>query len=211
MRRKEQIQQTAVPGEEGRILEEKEDILRADLAGKENAAGKAAQRGKREYRHLEHEFPPLFDEDAETLILGSFPSVKSREQQFYYGHPQNRFWKVLAALYGTAVPETRGEKTELILSHHLALWDVIDSCDILGSSDAGIRNAVVTDLPMILDQTGIDRIFINGAAAWRLYEKYQKPVIHREAVRLPSTSPANAAWSLDRLIAAWRVILPQAE
>ena len=164
-----------------------------------------------EQSRVEHPIPPVWNSESDILILGSFPSVKSREQQFYYGHPQNRFWKVLAALYGTAAPETRGEKTELILSHHLALWDVIDSCDILGSSDASIRNAVVTDLPMILDQTGIDRIFINGAAAWRLYEKYQKPVIHREAVRLPSTSPANAAWSLDRLIAAWRVILPQAE
>lgn len=198
-------------GKEGRALEGRSGIPVPDIERNENAAEDTVQHGSRVYRHLEHEFPPLFDRDAETLILGSFPSVKSREQQFYYGHPQNRFWKVLAALYGTAVPETRGEKTELILSHHLALWDVIDSCDILGSSDASIRNAVVTDLPMILDRTRIDRIFINGATAWRLYEKYQKPAIHREAVRLPSTSPANATWSLDRLIAAWRVILPPEE
>lgn len=160
-----------------------------------------------ELRHLSHGFPPLFDSDSRTLILGSFPSVKSREQQFYYGHPQNRFWKVLAALYDAPLPQSREEKVEFILSRNLALWDVIESCDIAGSSDASIRNAEVTDLPLILRQTKIGRIFVNGATAYRLYEKYQEPLIHREAVRLPSTSPANAAWTLERLTEAWRVIL----
>ena len=137
---------------------------------------------------------------------GTFPSVKSRDAQFYYGHPQNRFWKVLAALYGEAVPASKEEKIRFVLGHHLALWDVIESCDICGSSDASIRNAVPTDLPPILAKTEINRIFINGKTAFRLYEKYQKDRTGVEAVCLPSTSPANAAWSLAGLVDAWKII-----
>ena len=162
--------------------------------------------GIKEYQHLSHEFGPLYDSASRTLILGSFPSVKSREAQFYYGHPQNRFWKVLAALYEEKVPAVKEEKIHFVLGHHLALWDVIESCDISGSSDASIRNAVPADLSSILAKTEINRIFINGKTAFRLYEKYQKDKTGMEAVCLPSTSPANAAWSLERLVDAWKII-----
>ncbi|MCH3998293.1 MAG: DNA-deoxyinosine glycosylase [Lachnospiraceae bacterium] len=162
--------------------------------------------GGKKYQHLSHEFGPLYDGASRTLLLGSFPSVKSRDAQFYYGHPQNRFWKVLAALYGEAVPASKEEKIRFVLGHHLALWDVIESCDICGSSDASIRNAVPTDLPPILAKTEINRIFINGKTAFRLYEKYQKDRTGMEAVCLPSTSPANAAWSLAGLVDAWKII-----
>ena len=162
--------------------------------------------GGKKYQHLSHEFGPLYDGTSRTLLLGSFPSVKSRDAQFYYGHPQNRFWKVLAALYGEAVPASKEEKIRFVLGHHLALWDVIESCDICGSSDASIRNAVPTDLPPILAKTEINRICINGKTAFRLYEKYQKDRTGVEAVCLPSTSPANAAWSLAGLVDAWKII-----
>ncbi len=153
-----------------------------------------------------HPFPPLFGPDSDTLILGSFPSVKSREAMFFYGHPQNRFWRVLAALYGESVPQTIEEKKALILSHRLALWDSIASCEITGSSDASIRNAVPTDLSAILANSNVTRIFCNGAQSYRIYCRYQLPRTGIEAVKLPSTSPANAACSLDKLIEAWQVI-----
>lgn len=161
------------------------------------------------YEHHEHEFGPLYDADCTMLILGSFPSVKSREHQFYYGHPQNRFWKVLAGVLECAVPQTIREKKEMLLSRHIALWDVIESCDIIGSSDTSIRNVVPTNLAWLIARTKTERIFTNGAAAARLYDKYHKENLGRETVRLPSTSPANAAWSVERLIAEWRVIKEQ--
>jgi hypoxanthine-DNA glycosylase len=153
-----------------------------------------------------HPFGPLFGPDSRVLILGSFPSVKSREQNFFYGHPQNRFWKVVAALYGQEVPATIPEKKELILSHGLALWDSIASCVITGSSDATIREVRPNDLRIILDSAPIERIYCNGRKSHEMYEKYILPVLGREAACLPSTSPANAAWSLEKLIAAWSVI-----
>ena len=156
--------------------------------------------------HVQHPFPPLFDAHSEILILGSFPSVKSREQRFFYGHPQNRFWRVTAAVFGCAVPQTIEEKRAFLLCHHIALWDVIASCEITGSSDSSIRNVIPNDLTPILSAAKIREIFVNGGTAAKYYEKYQKPVLHRAAVRLPSTSPANAAWSLERLTAAWQVI-----
>ena len=159
------------------------------------------------WQHLSHEFPPVFDADSRILILGSFPSVKSREQQFYYGHPQNRFWKVLAGLLKEALPETVEEKKAFLHRNHIALWDVIDSCEIIGSSDSSIRNAEVTDLSLILDHCSVRRIYVNGGTAKRLFEKYQKDQYGAEAVRLPSTSPANAAYSLERLMEEWRCIL----
>ncbi len=153
-----------------------------------------------------HPFPPLYSADSKTLILGSFPSVKSREQGFYYGHPQNRFWKVAAAVCGRPVPETVEEKRLLILESGLALWDSIGSCEITGSSDASIRNAEPNDIAGLLAGSGIERIFCNGTRSLEIYMKYQYPLTGIEAVKLPSTSPANAAWSLERLIEAWRVI-----
>ena len=154
-----------------------------------------------------HPFPPLYDEDSKILILGSFPSVKSREQMFFYGHPQNRFWKVIAGVYGEDVPKTIPEKKAFLLSHHLALWDVIHSCDIKGSSDASITNVTPNDLSEILEKARIQRILVNGKTAEKYYLKYQEQVTKRQAICMPSTSPANAAWSLEKLVEAWRPFL----
>ena len=155
---------------------------------------------------VRHPFPPLYDAHSEILILGSFPSVKSREQRFFYGHPQNRFWRVTAAVFGCAVPQSIDDKRAFLLEKHIALWDVIASCEITGSSDSSIRNVQPNDLTPILSAAHIRQIFVNGGTAAKYYDKYQKPVLQRDAVRLPSTSPANAAWSVDRLIAAWQVL-----
>ncbi len=162
--------------------------------------------GMAEYELHTHEFPPLYDENSRVLILGSFPSVKSREQQFYYGHPRNRFWQIMAALTKEPFPENTAEKRKLALRHGIALWDVIDSCEIRGSADSSIRNAVVTDLSVILQKCDIREIYTNGALAGKLYKKYQQTFTGRETVVLPSTSPANAAWSLERLLEKWNVI-----
>ena len=155
---------------------------------------------------VQHPIPPLFGPESHTLILGSFPSVKSREEMFFYHHPQNRFWKVLAAVYDCPGPETIAEKTALVLDHGLALWDVIAACDIEGSSDASIRGAVPNDLSPILTGAPIQRIFCNGATSWKLYQKHQAVRTGLPAVQLPSTSPANAAWRLPDLIQAWSVL-----
>ena len=160
-----------------------------------------------EYQHITHPFAPVFDFNSEILILGSLPSVKSRENAFYYGHPQNRFWRVMAALYHETVPESVEKKKRLLLNNHIALWDVIHSCDIRGSSDSSIRNAVPTDLQSILENSKVRRIFANGKTAAALYRKYQFRKTGIEIVTLPSTSPANAAWTLERLCEAWKIIL----
>ena len=154
-----------------------------------------------------HPFPPLYDKNSEVLILGSFPSVTSREQMFFYGHPQNRFWKVTAAVFGGEVPTTIEEKKAFLHEHHVALWDVIASCDIVGSSDSSIQNVTANDLRPILEGTKIERIFVNGKTAEKLYKKYTFEKTGREGVCLPSTSPANAAWIVERLAKAWEVIL----
>ena len=150
-----------------------------------------------------HPFGPLFGPESRILILGSFPSVKSREQNFFYGHPQNRFWKVIAALFDQPVPADIPAKKELILSHGLALWDSIASCVITGSSDASIRDVRANDLRMILDNSPIEKICCNGRKSHEMYQKYIQKEIGREAVCLPSTSPANAQFSLEKLIDAW--------
>ena len=153
-----------------------------------------------------HPIPPLFDASSRILILGSFPSVKSREGLFFYHHPQNRFWKVLAGVLAEPVPGSIEEKKIFLLKHRIALWDVIASCTIEGSSDSTIKNVVPNDLSGILSAADISRIFCNGGASFQYYKKYQEPRTGRAAVRLPSTSPANAAWSLDRLIREWAAI-----
>lgn len=153
-----------------------------------------------------HPIPPVFDRDSKVLILGSFPSVKSREEGFFYGHPQNRFWKVTAAVFVEDVPQTIEEKRAFLLRNNVAVWDVIRSCDIEGSSDASIRNVVPNDLSVILDAAAIDTIYVNGQTARKYYERYLKPTVHRPAVCLPSTSPANAAWNTERLVAEWKCI-----
>ncbi len=155
---------------------------------------------------IEHPIPPVFRGDSEILILGSFPSVKSREAMFFYGHPQNRFWRVVAAVFGDDFPQTVPERRDFLLRHRIAAWDVIASCEIIGSSDASIRDAKANDLRPILEAAPIRQIFVNGRTAEALYRKYVEPVTGRPAVCLPSTSPANAAWSLDRLIEAWQVL-----
>lgn len=155
---------------------------------------------------VEHPIPALWDAESKLLILGSFPSVKSRETAFFYGHPQNRFWRVSAAVFGKPVPTSIEEKKAFLLKNHIALWDVIASCEIVGSSDASIKNAVANDIRPILDGADIAEIFVNGKTAAALYEKYILPVTGRKAITLPSTSPANAAWSFERLRDAWNVI-----
>ena len=156
---------------------------------------------------LDHPFPPLFDGESRTLILGSFPSVRSREAMFFYGHPQNRFWRLLALLYGADVPVTIEEKTALILQNHLALWDSIQSCTITGSSDSSVRDVVPNDLSVIFEGSRVNRVFCNGALSHKMYMKYVFPGTGIEALKLPSTSPANAAYSLERLAEKWKVIL----
>lgn len=153
-----------------------------------------------------HPIPPLFGKDSKTLILGSFPSVKSREAAFFYGHPQNRFWPVIAVIFGREKPETIEEKKELALSNKLALWDVIGQCEIEGSADSTIRNVTANNLSVILESSDIDRIFVNGKTAEKYYIKYTYPQTGIKAICLPSTSPANAAWSFERLVEAWGVI-----
>ena len=155
---------------------------------------------------LTHPIDPVFDENSRVLILGSFPSVKSREAGFFYGHPQNRFWKVTAAVMGEEVPVTIPEKRAFLLRNRIALWDVIGKCSICGSSDTSIRDAIPNDLGRILKESGLRRIFVNGKTAEKVYRKYTEKATGIEAVCLPSTSPANAAWDLDRLIEAWSVI-----
>lgn len=168
-----------------------------------------------EYQKINHEFEPVFNKASRILILGTLPSVKSREQHFYYGHPQNRFWKVLANITNEAVPSSIPEKKELLLTHHIAIWDVIKSCEIIGSSDSSIRHVIPADIGFLLQSSNVAAVFGNGSKACELYDKYifkpasgklpEIPPIHK----LPSTSPANAAWSLERLTDCWKTaILP---
>ncbi len=153
-----------------------------------------------------HPFLPVFDADCEILILGSFPSVRSRENGFFYGHPQNRFWRVTAAVFGEKTPAGIEEKRAFLLRNHVALWDVIASCEIEGSADSKIKNAVPNDVSRLLENSKITHIFTNGGTAHALYTKYIEPKTGIAAVKLPSTSPANAAWSAERLVQAWQII-----
>ena len=153
-----------------------------------------------------HPIPPFYNSNSRILILGSFPSVKSREMMFFYGHPQNRFWKVAATIFEEDFPETVEERKHFLERNRIAAWDVIKSCDIVGSSDASIKNATPNDLSEILNVAPIENIYVNGKTAERLFIKYTEKKIGRKAIALPSTSPANAAWNLERLIDAWSVI-----
>ena len=158
------------------------------------------------YTHVSHDFEPVFDENSKVLILGTFPSVKSRENQFYYGHPQNRFWKVIAGLTESEVPQTIEEKKKLLLEHGIAIWDVIESCDIIGSSDSSIKNVVPADIERVVANSKIQNIYANGGTAKKLYEKYSQKKTECEIIGLPSTSPANAAYSLERLLECWQEV-----
>ena len=156
-----------------------------------------------EYTYVEHTFEPVYDEHSRILILGTLPSVKSRENQFYYGHPQNRFWKVIAEITGEKVPVTIEEKKAMLLRNRIAIWDVIHSCKIIGSSDSSIQDVVVNDFSRLLENTRIEKIYANGGKAYELYQKYAFALTKREIYKLPSTSPANAGWGRDRLCGEW--------
>ena len=153
-----------------------------------------------------HPIPPVFDENSTVLILGSFPSVKSREYGFFYGHRQNRFWLVVSEVFNEKTPESIEDKKEMLLRNGVAVWDVIHSCQISGSADNSIKNAVPNDINRIIKESRIRRIFTNGKKADELYKKYIENRTGIKAVCLPSTSPANAAWSLERLTEKWRLI-----
>ncbi len=154
-----------------------------------------------------HPIAPVYNAESEVLILGSFPSVKSRETEFFYGHRQNRFWRVIAALCGEEVPEGIEEKKALLLRNNIALWDVIASCEITGSADSSIKNAVPNNIMKIIKESRISRIYTNGKKADELYKKYLENETGIEAICLPSTSPANAAWSFERLTQEWKKII----
>lgn len=156
-----------------------------------------------------HPFEAIYDNHSEILILGTFPSVKSRENAFYYGHPQNRFWKLLAALYQAPCPQTIEEKILFLQAHHIALWDVIQSCEIKGSADSSIQNVIVNDISRLIAETNIKTIYCNGKKAKTLFDRYIARAHPLTAIDLPSTSPANAAWSMERLIEAWQIIREQ--
>ena len=155
-------------------------------------------------QYIIHPIPPTFDENSEILILGSFPSSSSREMGYYYGHPRNRFWKVMAALYGEAVPAGVDERRSFLLRNRVAAWDVISSCTIMGSSDSSIRDVTANDLRPILSGSSVQKIYVNGKTAEKMYRRYIEPSLGISAVCLPSTSPANAAYTLDRLIEEWK-------
>ena len=157
-------------------------------------------------RRIDHPIAPIYNENSRILILGSFPSVRSRQEGFFYGHKQNRFWKVTASVFETETPLTVEDKKAFLLSNGIALWDVIASCDIVGSSDSSIKNVTPNDISHILKASSINRIFTNGATAGRLYDKYVFPITGIHALCLPSTSPANAAWNIERLTEAWKII-----
>ena len=154
-----------------------------------------------------HEFPALYDRESQVLMLGSIPSPKSREMAFYYGHPQNRFWKVMAAVLGEDIPETIPQKKAMLKKHHIALWDVLDSCTIVGASDTSIEDPVVNNIGELVKKSKVSRIFCTGATAYNLYKKFCANDIGIEAIKLPSTSPANCAVSLEKLVEAYKVIL----
>ena len=160
-----------------------------------------------EQQHQIHTISPVYNEHSRILILGSFPSVKSREAGFFYGHPQNRFWKVLANVFQAEVPGTIEEKKAFLLEHRIAVWDVIGQCEITGSSDSSIRNVVQNPISKILETTKIEQIFVNGKKAEQLYQRYIYPQTQRNAICLPSTSPANASWNPEKLTEAWKIVL----
>lgn len=156
-----------------------------------------------------HTFEPVYDTHSKILILGTFPSVKSRESGFYYGHPRNRFWRVMSDLTSTPFPESIEEKKEMLLKNHIAVWDVIASCDIVGSRDSSIRDVVPNEIAPLFSKTEIGAVYGNGVKACQLYDRYMREQTGREIVRLPSTSPANAAYPLERLESEWREKITQ--
>lgn len=163
--------------------------------------------GTLQVQWVEHTFDPCFDAQSQVLLLGSIPSPKSREMGFYYGHPQNRMWKVLAALMQEPVPMTVEQRKDFLYRHHIAMWDVLAGCKIAGADDASIREPQPNDMQRILQHAPIRAIYTTGGKAHTLYQKYVLPVTGRQDVPLPSTSPANCRYyHLENLIEAYRVI-----
>ena len=161
------------------------------------------------YTHVTHPFDPLYDANSKILILGSFPSVQSRKNCFYYSHPQNRFWRLLAKLYQAPLPASIEEKKAFCLSKNIALFDAVFSCDIISSSDSSMKNVVPSDLSRVISSSRISRVFCNGKTSAFYYNKFQKPVLKIPCTVLPSTSPANAAWTFPRLLEEWKKILQE--
>ena len=160
-----------------------------------------------QYQHIKHTFEPVYNGESKILVLGSLPSVKSREEGFYYGHPRNRFWSVLSGILKCPVPQTVEEKKQMLLGHQVAIYDVILECDIIGSSDSSIRDVVPADIGGILENSKVGRIFANGKTAAKLYQRYIEPETGIPIIELPSTSPANAAYGLERLLQVWGQVI----
>ena len=158
-----------------------------------------------------HPFRPIWNENCQVLILGSMPSVQSRSRGFYYANPQNRFWLVIAALFHSEVPTDDQSRRRLLLDHHIAIWDVLENCDIEGSADSSIRNPKVHDLSPMLTGSPIRQIYANGQTAARIYARYLEPITGRLCITLPSTSPANGRFNLAGLVDAWQIILHDLE
>lgn len=163
-----------------------------------------------EYNYLKHTFEPVWNENSKALVLGTFPSVKSREYGFYYGHPQNRFWKVISAITGQDVPADIEDKKKLLLGNNIALWDVIAMCSIKGSSDSTIKDVTANNLLPLINGSRITKIYANGAKSYELYMKYSYTETGMEIIRLPSTSPANAVYTLEKLVASWSILIASA-
>lgn len=181
------------------------------MTDEDKARGTGARRHKQARTLVSHPLDPIFDERSHVLVLGTMPSPASREARMYYGNPRNRFWPVIAALFGEPVPTTNDERRALVLRHGIALWDVLASCTIVGASDASIADPVPTDLPWLLERADIRSVFVTGTTAERLYRRYQEERVGMAARRLPSTSPANARMSLERLIEAWQPLARAAQ
>lgn len=159
------------------------------------------------YQHIKRNFGPVYNSNSKILILGSFPSIKSRDTSFYYGHSQNRFWPLLERILGCKMPLNIKERKSLLLEKGIALWDVVEECDIIGSSDSSIKNVIPVDIMQILNSTVIQNIYCNGNTSFRLFMLYLYPICHRTPIKLPSTSPANAAWLFEELVKAWEEII----
>lgn len=178
--------------------------------GREGMGREKAEKRKNKAERVVHEFGPLFDKDSRILVLGTIPSPKSREQGFYYGHPRNRFWKVVSGVFGEEEPLTAEARKAFALRNHMALWDVLASCLIQGAEDGSIRDPVANDMDVVLKHADIQAVFTTGAKAAALYRKYCEPVCRRPCIALPSTSPANCRMTEERLSECYRILAEKA-
>lgn len=159
------------------------------------------------YQTIVHPLQPLYKEDSKILILGSFPSVKTREYGFFYGHPQNRFWQLMEKIFNENLSTEIDERRSFLIGHKIAVYDSIFQCDIIGSSDSSIKNVIPSDLSIVFKNANIKQVFCNGGTSYKYYKKYHAKKTGIDGIQLPSTSPANARYSLDDLIREWRLIL----